>query len=165
MRLHIVILFLGQRVHPHSLCFSDPHILLMSLSLIYFLLAPLFIVLPPVPPDPTSPALPLKQISHSPLSLYTPSHLVALHPSSLFGCRGFPSSLPSNRKPLKYPSLRTPSPSQRLIHTGMALFPPQPPHNIKIQNGQLNPSPISDLIVMVLPAVPESPTPINPRPL
>lgn len=81
---------------------------------------------------------------------------MALHPSSLPRRRGggFPSSLPSNRKTLKCPSLRAPSPSQRLMHSGMALFPPQPSDNIKIQNGQLNPSSVSDLIVMVLPAVP-----------
>lgn len=41
----------------------------------------------------------------------------------------------------------------------MALFPPQPSDNIKIQNGQLNPSSISDLIVMVLPPVPGRPLP------
>lgn len=41
----------------------------------------------------------------------------------------------------------------------MALFPPQPCNNIKIQNGQLNPSSISDLIVMVLPPVPGRPLP------
>lgn len=89
-----------------------------------------------------------------------------LFPSSSGGGGGFPSSLPSNCKTLKYPSLRTPSPSQRLIHSGMALFPPQPSDNIKIQNGQLNPSSVSDLIVMVLPAVPgRAPPPPTPRPL
>lgn len=41
----------------------------------------------------------------------------------------------------------------------MALFPPRPSDNIKIQNGQLNPSSISDLIVMVLPPVPGRPLP------
>lgn len=50
-------------------------------------------------------------------------------------------------------------PSQRLIHSRMALFPPRPSDNIKIQNGQLNPSSISDLIVMVLPPVPGRPLP------
>lgn len=58
------------------------------------------------------------------------------------------------------PSLSLSSfPSQRLIHSRMALFPPRPSDNIKIQNGQLNPSSISDLIVMVLPPVPGRPLP------
>lgn len=54
--------------------------------------------------------------------------------------------------PLSLPFL-----SQRLIHSRMALFPHWLSDNIKIQNGQLNPSSISDLIVMVLPSVPGRP--------
>lgn len=83
-----------------------------------------------------------------------------------------PSSLPSlflasfvpavQSQNLKYFSLSlslASFPSQRLIHSRMALFPPRPSDNIKIQNGQLNPSSISDLIVMVLPPVPGRPLP------
>lgn len=47
---------------------------------------------------------------------------------------------------------------KRLIRSRMALFPPSPFTNIKIQSGQPHPSSISDLIGVVLPPVPPSPS-------
>lgn len=118
-------------------------------------------------------ALSLGHLISLPLPLWLPEHKAQKLPYAPF-IPLLPPSF-SLRCPILNPSLRLPSlslllslslslslssfPSQRLIHSRMALFPPQPSDNIKIQNGQLNPSSISDLIVMVLPPVPGRPLP------
>lgn len=105
----------------------------------------------------------LSAISYSCLSLFgfrqqkARNCLMALHPSPFSSRFSFYPCCPI-LKPQILLSLAS-FPSQRLIHSRMALFPPRPCDNIKIQNGQLNPSSISDLIVMVLPAVPGRPLP------
>lgn len=113
----------------------------------------------------------LSAISYPCLSLFslhnrrheTPSCPTPVSLSSSFS--GPPLSLlyPASKPSFSSPSFWLPPlclsslPSQRLIHSRMALFPLQPSNSIKIQNGQLNPSSISDLIVMVLPPVPGRP--------